>query len=491
MTRANLVVVLILAGAAGICGYAAAFGITASQTLAWVAFGVAALGVAALLRNRPPLGPTVAAEPRWLKATCAVAALVALWQVARLAVFMVAPAQSAWSTVPGSEWEVRHSCFTAYYVAAGNLGARSVYDTSLYTEPGDDPAKPRRPLRLGPFNVDVFEYPPPFLLLPRALLLLARDFDGMRALWFGLSIAALLVAMMTVARALPPPEGNRAVLLIPLIWAGIATLNTLQKGNVQQVVIAAALLAMLLFERQSFAAGGLLLAFATVSKLYPGMLVLYLLASRRWRAAAWTAGFGVVLLAASLADTGIGPYREFLSHLSGLLGGEAFPAFRNPAATAINGSVPGLVFKLKLFGVPGMGFVASKALGWVYTVVLVAVVLTAARRRVQAEDQPLVWLALLTLATLRSPFLPQGYSVFPVLWLLTLVAAKQQPRPRTMAIVLLVWAGLNVYYPIDWRIVGPRLLAVVNLVPQILTAAVAVFALRHAFRRGRLAAAFR
>jgi hypothetical protein len=53
-----------------------------------------------------------------------------------------------------------------------------------------------------------------------------------------------------------------------------------------------------------------------------------------------------------------------------------------------------------------------------------------------------------------------------------------------------VWAGLNIYYPLDWQI-GPRVLALINLVPQILTAGLAVFALRYAFERGRVAAAFR
>jgi alpha-1,2-mannosyltransferase len=269
LTRANLVALLILSAAAGICGFAFGFGVAGSYALASVACAVTALATAALLRNRPPLGAAVAAEPGWLKATCAVAALVALLQLVRLAVFMVAPAAAGWSTVPDSVWEVRHSCFSSYYVAAENLGGRSVYDPTLYSAPDDDPAQLRRPARIGPFNVDVFEYPPPFLLLPRALLRLANTFDGLRTLWFGLSVAALIAVMMTVARSLPPPENNRAVLFIPLIWAGIATLNTLQKGNVQQVVIAAALLAMLLFERRAFAAGGLLLAFATMSKLYP------------------------------------------------------------------------------------------------------------------------------------------------------------------------------------------------------------------------------
>ena len=87
-----------------------------------------------------------------------------------------------------------------------------------------------------------------------------------------------------------------------------------------------------------------------------------------------------------------------------LLSGEAFPAFRNPAAIAIDESIPGLVFKLKLFGVPYMGFAASRALGWIYTVVALALTARLALQPVAAAREPLAWLTILILATMRSPF---------------------------------------------------------------------------------------
>ena len=54
------------------------------------------------------------------------------------------------------------------------------------------------------------------------------------------------------------------------------------------------------------------------------------------------------------------------------MSGEAFSAFRNPGAIGNNGSVPGLIFKLKLWGVPHMGFEAMRIVGWIYTLVVVA-----------------------------------------------------------------------------------------------------------------------
>src|SRR5436190_12831206 len=133
----------------------------------------------------------------------------------------------------------------------------------------------------------------------------------------------------------------------------------------------------------------------------------------------------VALAAVTVIDIGSAPFVAFLDHLPGLVGGEAFPAFRNPAATAANYSIPGLVFKLKLFGAPGMSFAAMKLVGWAWTVIAILVTVWVARRPVAGAQKPLVWLALLVIATLRSPFLPQAYAGFPALWLLTLMAASR------------------------------------------------------------------
>jgi alpha-1,2-mannosyltransferase len=404
--------------------------------------------------------------------------LLALVMVARLAVFMTDDARPGFSVFPSSGWEVRHSCVSAYFVASGAARDEGgVYRAELYTAPGDDGRGVRKPLMLGRFGVDVYEYPPPFLLLPRVLRQVAPDFLAFRLLWFVLGGAVVILAMVLVARALPPLAARRALLLAPLVWASLPTLSALQKGNVQLVVVALAMLAMLLFERRRFAAGGALLAFATVSKLFPGLLLVYLIARRQWRAVAWTAAMGALLVALSLADLGARQYLAFADHLPGLVGGEAFPAFRNPGAMAINFSIPGLVFKLKLLGLGGLSFGASKLVGWLYTLVVLAVVVAVSRRSWPDDAKPSVWLAILILATLRSPFLPQAYASFPPLWLLTLLAARQPPTPKTLLLTLGAWLALNVYWPLDWPL-DPRVLALVTLVPQAVTVAIATLALR-------------
>jgi alpha-1,2-mannosyltransferase len=404
--------------------------------------------------------------------------LVALVALGRLTVFMADDARPSFSAFPSSGWELRHSCVSAYFVAAGAAReGRSVYSHELYTAPNDNGKGPRKALTLGRFDIDVYEYPPPFLLLPGALRQLVPDFSAFRLLWFVLNGVVVAFAMVRVARALPPPTARRALLLAPLVWISLPTLSALQKGNAQLMIIGLAMLAMLLFERRRFAAGGALLAFATASKLFPGLLLVYLIVRRQWRAVAWTAATGGLLVVLSLAIVSTRQYVAFAEHLPGLLGGEAFPAFRNPSAIAINLSIPGLVFKLKLLGLGGLSFGASKIVGWLYTLVVLVVVVAVSRRPRPDDDKPALWLAILILAALRSPFLPQAYASFPPLWLLTLLAARQPPTAKTLLLTVAAWSALNVYWPIDWPL-DARVLALITLVPQVVTVTIAALALR-------------
>ena len=478
----SVAVALSLAFALGIVAFTAAAGIFAS-----IAAGVAAAVLAAamggvLFWRSPPVPLEEAAAPRALRVVALLAAALALLQFGRLAVFMADASRTGFSTVPSSEWEVRHSCVTAYYVAGKAASdVPNVYDDALYSLPGDRSA-PRRPRLLDGFRVDVYEYPPPFLLLPRLLFRVAPDFARFRLVWFALNLAVVLAVLLAVARRLGPAAGTRALLLSSLVWASPPLVNAFQKENVQMLIVALSVLAMLLFERRRWAAGGFLLAFAIASKLYPGMLVPYLLFRRRWRAVAWTAGFGVAIVAVSLLDTGWAPYAAFLHHLPALLSGEAFPAFRNPVATAINFSIPGLAFKLKLFGVPGMGFGAAKVLGWASTLAALGLIVRAARGS-EEKDEPRTWLAIVLLATLCSPFLPQSYACFPPLWLLTLLAAGQRPVGRTLAATLVAWVVLSAHVP-GGAPLDPRLIALICLPAQALSAALAVVAVDRGVRPG-------
>jgi alpha-1,2-mannosyltransferase len=482
-SRVYPVVAAAVAGAAGIFAFTIASGLLGSWRLA---IPIAAIGAALVLfglLRRPILAFADDACPKALRIVSALTAAGSLVALGRLAIFIVSPAQVGFSCIPSSNWELGHSCVSAYYVAAEAAGrVENIYDDALYSVPATDPRAPRRAKPIGQFRIDVYEYPPPFLLAPRALLLATPDFLRFRMVWFGLTCGTMLWAMLLVARRLGPAAGSRAILLSPLIWLMMPTLTTLQKGNVQFVVIALAVVAMALFERGRHAAGGALLAYTIVSKLYPGLLVLFLLVRRDWRALGWTAAFGLVLLVATYVDLGAAPFAAFVDHMPRLLSGEAFPALRNPGPIVINHSIPGLVFKAKLLGLADIEFGASRIVGWIYTLVAAALTILIARRARGEAQQPLAWLAIVILGTLRSPFLPQGYAGFPVVWLLTLFVALQPPTGRTLAMALAAWLALSIYIPLD-RPMDIRLLAATSAIPQVVMLAVTAVVLLALARR--------
>jgi alpha-1,2-mannosyltransferase len=479
-----LLVLATVAITAGIIAFTAGAGGGDSMILAWIAAGVAAV----YAWRQPAVAAAMAAAPRPARIAFGVGALALLPQLALLSVFIVDPKAGVWPAYVWRPIASQHSCVSAYWVAArAATRVPNLYVESVYRPPIVPAARPVP--NLGPFIVDVFEYPPTFLPLPRLLGLVSPDFWTFRRLWFALNLAGVAVGLVAIGRRLDTRLGTPAVWLTPFALAAPAVVGTLQAGNLQLLVIVIAAVAMLLFERRQHAAGGLLLGYAIASKLFPGVLLLFLLLRRDWRALGWTAAVGAALVLVTLADVGWTPFAAFFDNLPKLLSGEAFPGLRNAIANAIaiNESVPGLVFKLGLFGVPDMSFAASKIVGWVYTLVVIgATAWMALYARDRAKD-PLLWIAILLLATLRSPFLP-FYAVFPPLWLATLIVAVAWRRTSVlwstiaMAIVLSFTFGTP-------NAVPPQVNAIATLTHTIAALVLAVMAARLAREQGPVAVA--
>jgi alpha-1,2-mannosyltransferase len=434
------------AGLAGVVGFTAGAGIHDDRAIATVVAIVGAAATALAIARRPGFSAAVAGAPPLARALFVAGCVAVGAQLAWLTPFVIDPARATWRSSPLGPMASAHSCLSSYWVA-GQVVRQTpdVYDERLYNLPNPDPAAIRTARKLGPFNIDNYEYPPPFLIVPRLLASVTPDFWAFRRVWFALNLAVVAIAAIAVARRLDARLGTHAVWLTPFVLAGPASIATLQAGNVQLVMIAITALAMVCFDRRAYVLGGLLLAYAILGKLFPGVFVLYLLLQRDWRAVGWTAAFSAILIAVSLADVGWAPYRAFLEEMPGLMSGEAFSAFRNPASLAANGSVPGIVFKLKLWGVPHMGYEAMRIVGWAYTIVVVAGAVWLATRVRPAGREPIVWLAILVLATMRSPFMAT-YAFFPVMWLTTLAVPVAWRAGRSTWLLGLGWCALAVSF---------------------------------------------
>jgi hypothetical protein len=437
-----LFVLAAAAACAAVVGFTLSAGIRDDMALATVVSLVAAAGTIAMLVRRPGFPVVVTTPPAIARALFVLGCLAVGVQLAWLVPFIIDPTRTTWTPSPLAPMPPSHSCVSSYWIACSKVTeVPNVYDERLYSLPQADPAAIRTARRLGPLAVDNYEYPPTFLLLPRLLGFLTADFWSFRRLWFALNFGFVVAVTLVIARRLDGRLGTSAVWLTPYVVAGPAIIATFQAGNVQMATIALALLAMACIDRRQHALGGALLAIGIAGKLYPAVFVLYLLLRRDWRPVVWTAGFGAALLLVSLADIGWTPYRAFLHEMPGLMSGEAFSAFRNPGAIGNNGSVPGLVFKLRMWGVPGMGFEAMRIAGWIYTLVVITGTAWMAWRLPRDAREPVIWLAVLVLATMRSPFMAT-YAAFPSLWLATLAVPIAWVERRPSLPIALCWYAL-------------------------------------------------
>lgn len=449
-------------------------GLPGLLTLLIVAAAMASL-VQRLSARLPTTLDGLARRHKLLFALYVLLALAAVIKTAQLSTFIGDPTRVDQQVMPGEKFLETHSCLTAYVHAdalsrkrVDNLYAERFWSGSHGFPPA--PAGVESPYR--PFLLDYYAYPPPFLLVMAPLAALSGDFAAQRALWFGLNGLLLAVGLWIVARWLDGPSVHRALLLTPIFFGSLPVLVTLQVGNFQIAVVMISVLAMVAFHRDRPVIGGALLAFAILSKISPGVLGIVLLAQRRFRSAAWTAGFGLFFLALSVLTLGVNPMTSFLTYtLSRLSSGEAFAFMDDTPFNILTNMAPfGLPFKLQLIGLDvGDPWVIARRIGRAYSVVLAILAVVALRRPGGRRAQALTWMSLLVLAALQSPFAP-GYVTIGLLWAITLLAVEVRGLRGGVSLVLL-WLMLTAFPPIP----NLQLFAVYSVLQSALTLGVPIW----------------
>jgi alpha-1,2-mannosyltransferase len=452
-------------GAAAILFLEALLPGTWAAALALVPAGAgAAAGSAWLGRRLPREVDGVLSRRRAAAVAWAVIALVAVVQTGRLAVFMTDPSHGLFLTTSNPFWN-GHQCLGAYLHGAelAERGAADLYDPGHWPALDAEAAPETRVA--GMVVEDPYQYPPQFLLLPRLALALSHDYATVRLAWFGLQVTlfagvAAWLALWSGGRA-----GRLALWLLPLTFAAFPMLHNFQFGQFHLPAVALAVAAMLAFEARRRALGGGLLAVAILAKMFPAVLLLPLLARRRWKELAWTAGWGLAATALALAVLGPAPFTAFFDHhLPRLADGaafafdEAWPELAD-LVVADNQGVFGVVTKLGWLGVPGLDKGAAAMVSRVFTAgLLLAALLLGRRRGVGGRAPRLVrgtfWLALLGLGSLASPGAWGDYVPVTAVWLLTLLAARaagSRPLAAALGTTALFQAFLLGTMPLgDW-----------------------------------------
>jgi hypothetical protein len=142
-----------------------------------------------------------------------------------------------------------------------------------------------------------------------------------------------------------------------------------------------------------------------------------------------------VFVALTLMVFGRKPFDDFLSYqIPAIASGAAFSFNDKPQWIPTNYGVYALVAKVRLLGFGGMGHetgtVVASAYGAVLMVLVVVLLIRIAIRERNTGrsilESPLVWLSLLNLAALRSPYVGDGYAQVGTLWLVALVASQHR-----------------------------------------------------------------
>jgi len=281
----------------------------------------------------------------------------------------------------------------------------------------------------------------------------AGDFSHTRSLWFALQAILLIGTVLAVGVWIGDAEGGRVLLAAPLMLVTPHFLTALQVGNFQSTAVCLSLLALILATGRRPGSAGALLGFAVVSKIFPGALVVHLAAGRRWRAVAWCAAFAILFPLAALAIYGWRPYSDFLhQELGRIASGAAFPQTERPSIIPLNLGIYGAAVKLRVLGASWLTPPRGRAIASVYGfLILVLAAWTGWRTRLDAAPPAdrtglaQLWLALLALASFRSPFVGSGYGLLATVWLVTLLAAEAT-RPAALLFWIAVLAAAAVQF---------------------------------------------
>jgi hypothetical protein len=334
---------------------------------------------------------------------------------------------------------------TAYVYAAdlNRQGVDNVYDRELY--PGLNPNAEVHTTIANLNPEDPYQYPPQFLLLPRLAIALTNDFDLIKIFWLLLQALFFGFISLSVARFIGGDIGFVAAMLVPILWISFPVLSNLQYGQFHMMSIMLAVAAMMWFAEEKYFLGGASLAFAMLSKVAPAILLVYLIARRRWREVAWTLGYCAAFTLLAVAVIGTKPFTAFVEYqLPSLQSGVAFsfaevwPDFRD-LIIAGNQSPFGMIYKLGALGVPGMIAGVANAAHLAYSAIVFVMALIVARVDGNRYRYLLIWLALLNLAALVSKGAWGDYIPIGTLWLMTFMVRELASSPRKRLLMGICW----------------------------------------------------
>ena len=377
----------------------------------------------------------------------AILGVVLITQTGRLGTYIEDPSFDWWLTTH-NEWWTKHMCMPAYIQAADYNRQQEVniYDERHYPAITRNAKVHLKVERMDAFVGDPFQYPPQFLLAPSLAIWLTNDFLIMRTVWYSLQVLGFVFVAMLLALWIRHEAGWTPVLLIPVVWCSVPAMQCFQYGQFHLATIVLAIGGMLAFERERNALGGMLLAAAILSKLFPAILLIPLLVQRRWKPLVWTIGAAGVLTVLSLFIVGTKPFITFANYqIPRLSGGDAlaaftreWPEFRQMVIANVI-SLYGVVFKLRELGISEMSDGLALWIMRIYAVILIFLAMKAGKVNDSRLNRACIWLALLNLAALQTSLAWGDYVTVGSVWLLSLLTGLKYRKNWQILLLGLCW----------------------------------------------------
>jgi len=203
--------------------------------------------------------------------------------------------------------------FAAYWAAAKHF----TDGEPIYTQ-----AQLAGPFVLGPANL--YQYPPALAayLVPSALVLGSLPATTVNWLWLAMGAAVMtwsvlaLVEQEGLARRFPILAGRGRWWAVAALFAFPPVIDELVVGNVNALLVGLFTVAWLNIrrgDRNGDINAAVAIGAATVIKLFPALLILWLFLAGRTRTALWSIVATVVLAAATLPLTGIQPWLDYVT----------------------------------------------------------------------------------------------------------------------------------------------------------------------------------
>lgn len=303
-------------------------------------------------------------------------------------------------------------------------------------------------------DVPEFDEELPWNAHPPVAVLLAlpfgviSDYAAAHAVWNVLTFALFIVGVILIARELSVPLGVLSVagaVMLLVCWQ--AMFSQLFQGQLNCLLLFLLTVTWIANRRDYQTAAGIAAGTAAAAKLFPGLLLVYFVATRRWRAALVTVLTGAVLHLAALAVFGLGTFETYLR--------DVMPSLEVFRRAWLNISLTGYWTRVGItFGAPAVGKVAALAL----QLAVVALVWRAGRRAPDRDARDRAFALTVFGMALASPIAWTHYLVFLTLPLM--IVWRRPPRGAVLA--LLVVATATLWLP--ERFV-PELFAGVSSVP--------------------------